>query len=116
MFVSVTLKITRGDLRRKFLEPRFKEAGKFGSEMIKAVMETEVMREEEERRHLSDCKIARRVHSIPLGYLQPCRTSHCFHIQTGQNCFCHSFCRTPYLSQGRRRDRNIPSGRIQEHT
>ncbi|KXN83300.1 putative prephenate dehydrogenase [NADP(+)] [Leucoagaricus sp. SymC.cos] len=34
---------------RKFFEPRFDEAGKLGSEMIKAVMETEVRREEEER-------------------------------------------------------------------
>ena len=37
---------------REFLEPRFKEAGKLGSEMIKAVMETGVMREEEARRRL----------------------------------------------------------------
>jgi prephenate dehydrogenase (NADP+) len=37
---------------RKFFEPRFEEAGKLGSEMIKAVMETEVKREEEERRRL----------------------------------------------------------------
>lgn len=34
---------------RQFFEPRFDEAGKLGSEMIKAVMETEVKREEEER-------------------------------------------------------------------
>ncbi len=33
---------------RKFFEPRFEEAGKLGSEMIKAVMESEVKREEEE--------------------------------------------------------------------
>ena len=37
---------------RQFLQPRFEEAGKLGSEMIKAVMETEVIREEEERRRL----------------------------------------------------------------
>ena len=37
---------------RQFFEPRFEEAGRLGSEMIKAVMETEVIREEEERRRL----------------------------------------------------------------
>ena len=37
---------------RQFFQPRFDEAGKLGSEMIKAVMETEVIREEEERRRL----------------------------------------------------------------
>lgn len=36
---------------RKFFEPRFEEAGKLGSEMIKAVMESEVRREEEEKKH-----------------------------------------------------------------
>jgi len=35
---------------REFFEPSFEEAEKFGSEMIKAVMEIEVMREEERRR------------------------------------------------------------------
>lgn len=34
---------------RQFFESRFEEAGKLGSEMIKAVMESEVRREEEER-------------------------------------------------------------------
>ncbi|KAJ3565397.1 hypothetical protein NP233_g7659 [Leucocoprinus birnbaumii] len=34
---------------RRFFEPRFEEGGRLGSEMIKAVMETEVKREEEER-------------------------------------------------------------------
>lgn len=38
---------------REIFEPRFEEAGKLKSEMIKAVMKAEVMREEEERRRLA---------------------------------------------------------------
>jgi len=37
---------------RQFFQPRFHEAGKLGSEMIKAVMESEIIREEEERKRL----------------------------------------------------------------
>ena len=32
-----------------------------------------------------------RIHSVPLGYLQPRRTSHSIHIQAGQYLFHHSF-------------------------
>jgi len=32
-----------------------------------------------------------RSHSVPLGYLQPRRTSHSIHIQAGQYLFHHSF-------------------------
>ncbi|KAF9447551.1 hypothetical protein P691DRAFT_760657 [Macrolepiota fuliginosa MF-IS2] len=38
----------RFDETRKFFEPRFEEAGKLGSEMIRVVMESEVRREREE--------------------------------------------------------------------
>ena len=37
---------------REFFEPQFEEVGKPGSHMIKAVTETGVIREEEERRRL----------------------------------------------------------------
>ncbi|KAG6836892.1 hypothetical protein H0H93_001723 [Arthromyces matolae] len=38
----------RFETTRSFFEGRFEEAGRLGSEMIKAIMETEVLREEEE--------------------------------------------------------------------
>ena len=53
-----------------------------------------------------------RIHTVPLGYFQPCRTSHRIDIQAGQHRFCHSFHWTPYLLQGRRRDWNVSAGWI----
>ncbi|KAF9454365.1 prephenate dehydrogenase [Macrolepiota fuliginosa MF-IS2] len=42
----------RFDETRRFFEPRFEEAGRLGSQMIKAVMESEVRREREEEKNL----------------------------------------------------------------
>ncbi|KAF8065365.1 prephenate dehydrogenase [Lyophyllum atratum] len=47
-FGSFDLYRRRFEETRSFFEGRFEEAGKLGSEMIKAIMETEIKREEEE--------------------------------------------------------------------
>ena len=69
------------------------------------------------RNYQDNCILCQwRIHPIPLGYIQPCWTSHCFHIQARQHRFRHLFCRTPHLSRSRWWDRDVSSGGIQEHS
>ena len=103
----------------RWADSRAREAGKEGT--TKSHLHRWVRRvcrwRRTSRNYWDNCIICQgRVHPIPLGHLQPRRASHRIHIQAGRHCLCNSFYWTAYLSRGRRWDRTVPSGWIQEHS